>query len=34
MTIWRFADGKLVEGWWTNDMLGLLIQLGVIPPPG
>jgi predicted ester cyclase len=34
MTIWRFADGKMVEGWWSKDMLGLLIQLGVIPPPG
>jgi steroid delta-isomerase-like uncharacterized protein len=34
MTIWRFADGKIVEDWWTKDMLGLLIQLGVIPPPG
>ncbi|MBA7494480.1 hypothetical protein ES702_05056 [subsurface metagenome] len=34
MTIWRFVDGKLVEGWWTSDMLGLLQQLGVIPPMG
>ena len=34
MTIWRFTDGKLVEGWWASDMLGLLIQLGVIPPMG
>ena len=34
MTIWRFADGKLVEGWWSKDVLGLLIQLGVIPPMG
>ena len=32
MTIWRFADGKLAEGWWSMDMLGLLQQLGVIPP--
>jgi len=32
MTIWRFADGKLAEGWWSIDMLGLLQQLGVIPP--
>jgi steroid delta-isomerase-like uncharacterized protein len=32
MTIWRFADGKIVEDWWAIDMLGLLQQLGVIPP--
>jgi len=34
MTIWRFADGKIVEGWWMKDVLGLLQQLGVIPPMG
>ena len=32
MTIWRFADGRLLEGWWAIDVLGLLQQLGVIPP--
>lgn len=32
MTIWRLEDGKMVEGWWSKDMLGLLQQLGVIPP--
>lgn len=34
ITIYRFADGKIVEGWWAMDMLGLLQQLGVIPPMG
>jgi steroid delta-isomerase-like uncharacterized protein len=34
MTIYRFAEGKIVEAWWSKDMLGLLIQLGVFPPPG
>ena len=27
-------DGKCVERWSTADMLGLLIQLGAVPPPG
>jgi steroid delta-isomerase-like uncharacterized protein len=34
MTIYRFAGGKIVEAWWSKDMLSLLIQLGVVPPPG
>ena len=34
MTIYRFAGGKIVEAWWLRDMLSLLIQLGVVPPPG
>jgi steroid delta-isomerase-like uncharacterized protein len=34
MTIYRFAGSKIVEAWWSKDMLGLLVQLGVIPPPG
>lgn len=33
ITIYRFAGGKIVEAWWHKDMLGLLRQLGVIPPP-
>jgi len=32
ITITRFADGKIVEQWWTMDTLGLMQQLGVIPP--
>ena len=29
----RVRDGKIVEHWGIPDMLGLLIQIGVIPPP-
>jgi steroid delta-isomerase-like uncharacterized protein len=32
ITISRIADGKTVESWWSDDDLGLLQQLGVIPP--
>jgi steroid delta-isomerase-like uncharacterized protein len=31
MTIWRIADGKIVETWSEIDTLGLLQQLGAIP---
>ena len=31
--IYRFADGKAVEGWTNFDALGLLLQLGVLPAP-
>jgi len=34
VTIFRLADGKLVEGWTVEDQLGVLQQLGVLPPPG
>jgi len=34
ITMARFADGKIVEMWWSEDMLGMLQQLGVIPPMG
>lgn len=33
-TILRFAGGKVVERWTTSDLLGLMVQLGVVPPPG
>jgi predicted ester cyclase len=33
-TILTMRDGKCVERWSTADMLGLLIQLGAVPPPG
>ncbi|NTW01686.1 MAG: ester cyclase [Oscillochloris sp.] len=32
-TIVRMADGKIVERWANVDELGLLQQLGVVPPP-
>jgi steroid delta-isomerase-like uncharacterized protein len=31
--IFRLADGRITEGWLNLDMVGLLIQMGVIPPP-
>ncbi|GHG76885.1 ester cyclase [Streptomyces griseocarneus] len=30
VTIHRFVDGKIAEGWWVYDMLGLLRQLGAV----
>ncbi len=32
--IHRVVDGKITEHWAVADMLGLMQQLGVIPPPG
>ena len=32
--IFRLADGKLVERWEQADTMGMMIQLGVVPPPG
>ncbi|HEY5538405.1 MAG TPA: ester cyclase [Thermoplasmata archaeon] len=34
MDIVRFSGGKVAEHWGVADSLGLLTQLGVIPPPG
>jgi predicted ester cyclase len=33
-SVYRFLDGKIVEQWEYGDVLGLLQQLGVIPPLG
>jgi len=34
MTIYRFADGKIVENWWAYDALGMMQQLtGPLPVP-
>jgi steroid delta-isomerase-like uncharacterized protein len=33
MDIWRIENGKFVENWVQMDMVGLMQQLGVIPPP-
>ncbi len=30
----RYADGKMIEHWSNSDDLGMLRQLGVIPPLG
>ncbi|MEV8568490.1 ester cyclase [Streptomyces sp. NPDC051322] len=29
-TIFRFKDGKIQEGWWHHDVLGLMRQLGAL----
>lgn len=34
IAVHRIANGKLVEHWGSVDALGLLIQMGVVPPPG
>jgi len=34
MSIFRIADGKVVEHWGENDGIGTLIQMGVLPAPG
>ncbi len=31
--IWRITDGKLAEYWVEADMMGMMQQLGVLPPP-
>ena len=33
ITVFRLADGKIVEGLWSYNMLGLLQQMCVIPGP-
>lgn len=33
MDIWRAKDGKIRENWVVMDIMGLMIQLGVVPPP-
>lgn len=34
MDIWRVQDGKIRENWVVMDIMGLMIQLGVVPAPG
>jgi|SRR5579884_1036589 steroid delta-isomerase-like uncharacterized protein len=34
ISIYRIADGKMQQAWIEYDMLGLLQQLGVVPPAG
>ena len=31
INIFRIADGKIAEEWWSEDTLGLMQQLDVIP---
>ena len=33
ITILHFENGRCVERWSSTDMLGLLVQLGAVPPP-
>jgi hypothetical protein len=30
----RVDDGKIAEHWVNSDSLGMMMQLGVVPPPG
>lgn len=30
----RFADGQITEVWHIEDVLGMMQQIGVVPPPG
>jgi predicted ester cyclase len=32
IVIQRFADGKILEEWHQDDMMGILQQIGAIPP--
>ncbi len=34
IAIHRIAGGKIVENWLQADMLGMMQQFGVVPPPG
>jgi predicted ester cyclase len=29
-TIFRFRDGRIQEGWWHEDIMGLMRQLGAL----
>jgi steroid delta-isomerase-like uncharacterized protein len=31
--MFRVRDGQITEGWLNIDMVGMLVQMGVIPPP-
>jgi predicted ester cyclase len=33
MAIVRIVDGKIAESWYDMDMVGMLMQIGVIPTP-
>jgi steroid delta-isomerase-like uncharacterized protein len=33
ITVFRVANGKLIEGWTNEDLLGLMVRIGAIPAP-
>jgi len=33
IAIWRIRDDRIVEHWHETDQMGLMQQLGVVPPP-
>jgi hypothetical protein len=33
ITIFRIANGKLIEDWTNEDVLGMLQQIGAVPAP-
>jgi len=33
IVIWRLRNGKITEHWAQSDTIGMMIQLGVMPPP-
>lgn len=33
ITTMHFREGRVVQRWTTSDMLGLLVQIGAVPPP-
>ena len=33
IAIWRIKNGKITEHWNQTDQLGVMMQLGVLPPP-
>jgi steroid delta-isomerase-like uncharacterized protein len=34
INMFRIDEGKIAEHWVNSDSLGMMIQLGVVPPPG
>jgi predicted ester cyclase len=34
ISIYRITHGKIVEHWGENDVIGVMTQLGLMPPPG
>jgi predicted ester cyclase len=33
IAIWRIREGRIIEHWHETDALGLMQQVGVVPPP-